>query len=166
MDRAASRGRRVLRLAQRAADIIAGALFLCVFAIFLFKVFMRYALHDAVAWADELSVVLFVWVIFWTSAFVIADRQQIAFDLVVKLLPVRARRWAMVARLAIVGVLFACALPGVVDYILFLWRERTPVLFLRLDVVYTCFALFAAAVCGRALIGLVKLLGPRWREDL
>jgi TRAP-type C4-dicarboxylate transport system permease small subunit len=152
------------RLLARGAELIASLMFVCVFAAFVYKIVMRYAAGDAVAWADEISVVLFVWIIFWANAFVVADRQQITFDLVTRLLPANGRRAAAVLRLLIVGGLFAWALPGVIDYTLFLWRERTPVLSLRLDLVYSCFALFAIAVVVRAIIELVRLVRPDWRR--
>jgi TRAP-type C4-dicarboxylate transport system permease small subunit len=157
---------RVTRGLARAAELIACALFASVFAVFVYKIVMRYAAHDPIAWADEVSVILFVWVIFWANAFVVGDRQQITFDLVYQLLPQRAKRAAAMARLLLIGGLFAAALPGVVDYILFLWRERTPVLGLRLDLVYACFGLFVAAVGVRAAAGLAGLIGARWREHL
>jgi len=150
----------------RAAELTACALFAGVFAVFVYKIVMRYAAHDPIAWADEVSVILFVWVIFWANAFVVGDRRQISFDLVYRMLPPRARRIAAMARLLLVGGLFAAALPGVVDYTLFLWRERTPVLGLRLDLVYGCFALFVAAVCARAAAGLARLAGTSWRAQL
>jgi TRAP-type C4-dicarboxylate transport system permease small subunit len=154
------------QLAVRAASLIASAMFACVFAAFIYKIVMRYVAHDAVAWADEVSVVLFVWMIFWANAFVVPDRRQIRFDLVVRLLPPPWQRVAAIARLVIIGGLFLWALPGVVDYVAFLWRERTPVLSLRLDFVYACFALFAAAVVVRSGIELYQLARPGWRQHV
>jgi TRAP-type C4-dicarboxylate transport system permease small subunit len=141
-------------------------MFACVFVAFIYKIVMRYAAHDAVAWADEISVVLFVWIIFWANAFLVADRRQIRFDLVVRLLPPALQRAAAILRLAIVGGLFLWALPGVLDYIAFLWRERTPVLSLRLDFVYACFGLFVIAVVTRSAIGLAHLLRRDWRRHI
>ena len=154
------------QLAVRAASLIASAMFACVFAAFIYKIVMRYIAHDAVAWADEVSVVLFVWMIFWANAFVVPDRRQIRFDLVVRLLPPPWQRAAAIARLVIIGGLFLWALPGVIDYIAFLWRERTPVLTLRLDFVYACFGLFAAAVVVRSGIELYQLARPGWRQHI
>ena len=74
-------------------------MFACVFLVFVYKIAMRYAGGDAVAWADEVSVVLFVWIIFWANAFVVTDRRQITFDLVYRLLSPSARR----ARAALPG---------------------------------------------------------------
>ena len=56
------------------------------------------------------------------------------------------------------------ALPGSLDYILFLNRERTPVLDLRLDFVYSCFGLFLIAVVVRSAWAAIGLVGPRWRS--
>jgi TRAP-type C4-dicarboxylate transport system permease small subunit len=154
------------RLAAGGASLLASLMFFCVFVAFIYKIVMRYAAGDAVAWADEISVVLFVWMIFWANAFVVEDRRQIRFDLVVRLLPPPWRRAAGILRLLVVGGLFAWALPGVIDYTTFLWRERTPVLSLRLDFVYSCFAIFAIAVVVRSIIQVVQLLRPHWRQHV
>jgi TRAP-type C4-dicarboxylate transport system permease small subunit len=154
------------QLVARGATLVAALMFSCVFVIFIYKIVMRYAAGDAVAWADEISVVLFVWIIFWANAFVVEDRRQITFDLVVRLLPPPRRRAAAVAWLVIIGGLFAWALPGVIDYIAFLWRERTPVLSLRLDFVYSCFGLFVVAVVVRSIIQLSHLVRPGWRRHI
>src|SRR5437762_1397165 len=105
------------RLAKQAANIVSSLMFGCVFAVFAYKIAMRYLAGDAVAWADEVSVVLFVWILFWGNAFVVEDRQQIKFDLVYRLLPESGRRTAAMTRLLIVGGLFLWGLPSVVDYI-------------------------------------------------
>src|SRR4029077_1839058 len=114
---------RVWHGTARAAELAASLMFACVFLMFVYKIAMRYAGGDAVAWADEVSVVLFVWIIFWANAFVVTDRPQITFDLVYRLLSPSARRASRIARLIVVGGLFLWALPNVIDYILFLWRE-------------------------------------------
>jgi TRAP-type C4-dicarboxylate transport system permease small subunit len=158
--------RSALIIAKRAADIVASLMFACVFVVFVYKIAMRYLAGDAIAWADEISVVLFIWMVFWANAFVVEDRQQIRFDLLYRVLPDGGKRAAAVIRLVLVGGLFAWALPGIVDYVLFLWRERTPVLQLRLDVVYSCFALFAIAVVLRSAVSLVELLRPSWRRHV
>ena len=141
-------------------------MFVCVFAVFLLKVVMRYAAGDPLAWADEVSTVLFVWIIFWTNAFLVPDRDQIAFDLLHRFLPPGGRRVIAVVRLVLVGGLFAWALPGVVDYLRFLWRERTPVMEWRLDYVYACFGLFVLAVVVRCAWSLVALARPGWRHEV
>src|SRR4051812_25715300 len=110
----------VWRVAKRTADIAVALMFACVFAVFVYKIVLRYVFGDAVAWADEICVILFIWMVFCANAFVIEERRQIRFDLVYRMLSPDGRRVAAIARLLIVGGLFVWALPGVVDYIQFL----------------------------------------------
>ncbi len=141
---------------RRIPQHVAVLIFASVFAIFVVKIVLRYALAINLAWADEICTVLFVWLIFWSNAFLIPDHKQIAFDLVVRGFPPRAQRAAIVVRNLVIGGLFLAALPGAVGYILFLWRERTPVLQLRLDFVYACFGLFLVSVCVRAARNILR----------
>lgn len=149
--------------AHNLANVVSGLMFAAVFVIFNYKIVTRYLEHDEAVWADEISVILFIWIIFWASAFLVRDREQITFDLVYRHVSDRTKRWMALARLVLIGSIFLWALPGSIDYILFLWRERTPVLDLRLDYVYSCFGIFLIAVVLRAAWGIVKLIGPKWR---
>ena len=160
---------RIARLGTgiaRFGEALTNLLFIGVFVAFLYKIAMRYAVGDAVAWADEASVVLFIWIVFLANGLVVDDRRQISFDLLYRHLPERGQRVMAVARILLVGCIFAYALPAAVDYILFLWRERTPVMRLRLDYVYACFALFMLAVLIRMAWRLRLLMSARWRQGL
>jgi TRAP-type C4-dicarboxylate transport system permease small subunit len=155
---------RVERLAQliaRAVEALVVAMFAIVFATFIYKIIMRYAAHDAVAWADEVSVVLFVWIIFLANGFVLEDRRQIIFDLIHRHLSARGKRVIEGVRSLLACGILVYALPGAIDYTAFLWRERTPVLRWRLDLVYACFALFLAAVLVRLVFHLITLIALR-----
>jgi TRAP-type C4-dicarboxylate transport system permease small subunit len=157
---------RLGRLVARVAEQVCVGLFTAVFLVFIWKIAMRYLAHVAVAWADEVSVVLFVWIIFIANGFVVEDRRQIRFDILYRHVGPSTQRLLGVFRILLVGGIFAAALPGALDYIRFLWRERTPVLLWRLDFVYTCFGLFMVAVLVRMAVRLVRLIGPQWRDEL
>ena len=151
---------------RQAADAVASLMFVAVFLIFCFKIGLRYIAHDTMAWADEVSILLFVWIVFWANALLLRERDHIRFDLVTVLLPPGGRRAMAVTRALLLGGIFLYALPATYDYVAFLWRERTAVLGIRLDRAYACFVLFVAAVVVRAAIDLVLLLGPRWRTHV
>jgi TRAP-type C4-dicarboxylate transport system permease small subunit len=160
---------RLVALAGRLrqiADWGACAMFAAVFLIFNYKIFTRYFEHDEAVWADEVLVILFIWIIFWAQAFVVRDRDQISFDIVVRLLPARGKRIAGLMRHILIGVIFLWALPGSLGYIRFLWREHTPVLNLPLDWVYSCFGVFLISIIVRSLLGVKQILGARWREHI
>src|SRR6185295_3019409 len=95
----------------------------------------RYSGHP-LAWTDELAVVLFIWMVFWTSACVLSSREQVAFDIVYEMASPRVRTALTVLGAACAAGLLLWALPKVMDYIAFLWRERTPVLQWRQDWLY------------------------------
>lgn len=150
----------------RAAEALCAAMFAGVFVVFVYKIVMRYAAHDAVAWADEVSVVLFIWIVFLANGFVVEDRRQISFDLFYRHLGPAGQRVIAVVRTLLIGGIIAAALPGSLDYIAFLWREKTPVLLWRLDLVYACFGAFLVAVLLRYAVRLAGLTGRNWREEL
>jgi hypothetical protein len=66
----------------------------------------------------------------------------------------------------ILGAIIAAALPAMISYTAFLWRERTNVLELRLDRVYACFAFFLVVLVVRRLALIVGLLRADWRTTL
>lgn len=141
---------RALNLAAR---IVAALMFAAVFLIFCIKIVMRYGEHNEMAWADEVCIILFIWIIFWANAFILADRDHIKFDLVTHMVPPAVQRWMAIVRSILVGAIFLFAAPATLDYIRFLWRERTPALELRLDWVYIIFGIFVVTVPIRAAWG-------------
>ena len=151
---------------RQVANWLAAAMFAAVFLIFNYKIFTRYFEHDEAVWADEVLVILFIWIIFWAQSFIVRDKDQITFDLVYRLLPPRGQRAAALARHLLIGGIFLWSLPGSLGYIQFLWREHTPVLSLPLDWVYSCFGLFLIAVIVRCAFGVRKLLSARWADEI
>lgn len=53
-----------------------------------------------------------------------------------------------------------------VDYILFLGRRSTMLLKVRMDLTYSCFAIFMIAVVVGAAIRTRRLLGAQWQQSL
>ena len=154
---------RAARLVTRAAEAMATLAFAAMFLLFLAGIVMRYATQAPLAWSDELIMVIFLWTVFLTEALVISEREQITFDAVYDVVGERTRRIiSLVAALA-VGGLFLYSLPTVVEYIRFLYREKTSAMQWRFDYVFACFAVYWAAVVVRAAARLVRLCSPNWR---
>ena len=150
------------RLAEAVSTLSMGV----VFALFIYGVGMRYLLNRPVSWTDEAVTVLMVWSVLWTGAFVLRWSEHISFDIVfVNLAPKRQRLMLLVGNTAFV-VLMLAALPGMVDYTLFLWREKTDMLEMRLDFVYAIFPIFFIAIVVRQLLSLWRLMSPRWQAEL
>lgn len=155
---------RIAKIAHRVAEAASAAAFAAMFLLFLAGIVMRYATQAPLAWSDELIMVIFLWTVFVTEALVITEREQITFDAVYDVVGERARQIISVIAAIVIGGLFLYSLPTIVDYIRFLWRERTSAMQWRFDYVFACFALYWAAVVIRAVFKLVRLFGPNWRS--
>ena len=161
-----SRLTRALSVLASAAEAASVAAFAAMFFLFLVGVFARYVLNSPLVWSDELIMIIFLWVVFLTEAFVITEREQVTFDGIYDLVGERWRRAILLAGALLIAVMFLIALPVVYDYVRFLWRDRTTALRWRLDIVYLCFVVFWAAVIVRSLARLIRLFGPHWRDEV
>ena len=157
---------RAAHVFTKAAEALSALAFAAMFVLFLAGIFARYVLGKPLGWSDELIMVIFHWVVFLTEAFVITEREQVAFDGIYDLVGERARRFVLAAGSLAIGTMFLIALPTVFDYVTFLWRERTNALQWRLDIVYFCFVIYWAAVIVRAAFKLARLAGPNWRDEV
>jgi TRAP-type C4-dicarboxylate transport system permease small subunit len=153
------------RLIQLARWI--GALaFLAVFGVFIAAVFMRYVVGDPLQWSDEFVTIAAMWIVFWMSALVIRDDEQVSIDMLWTALPPGGRRIMGLMSALFFGAVFAAAVPPVLDYVLFLWRTRTNILEWRLDIVFMCLPLFFAAIVIRCGLTVIRLLSPSWRRHV
>lgn len=150
---------------RHVAGVIAAWSLGIVFFLFIAGVAMR-LLDRPVNWIDEIVTLLSVWSTFWTAAFVLRWPDHIAFDIVYTHVSETTRRAFLVVGLIAFCTLFLAALPGMIDYTMFLWRERTDAMLLRLDYVYSIFPVFFAVVVIRMLFAVRRLLSKRWREEL
>jgi len=151
---------------KRLADAVSTLSLGVVFILFIYGVGMRYLLNRPVSWTDEAVTVLAVWSVLWTGAFVLRWSEHISFDIVfVNLAPKRQRLMLLIGNAAFV-VLMLAALPGMVDYTLFLWREKTDMLEMRLDFVYAIFPIFFIGIVVRQLLSLRRLMSSNWQAEL
>ena len=144
-----------------------GALaFVAVFATFIIAVFMRYVAGQPIQWSDEFVTIASIWIVFWMSAFVIRDREQVSIDFIYTKLGPQGRRILNLFTAVAFGAVFAASLPSVLDYILFLKGKYTDILEWRLDLVFLCLPLFFAAIVFRSITTVVRMLSPSWRQHV
>ena len=93
-------------LFRRLGDGVSVALFTALFLVFLVQITARFIFHRPLPWTDELAVVLYVWVILWTAALVVPEREHVMFDLVWNAAGRRTRRVMRIAGHAMLGGLW------------------------------------------------------------
>jgi len=153
-----------MRRLRQAARTVGGILFLCLFLTFLVQIAARFGFGRPLPWTDELAVILYLWVILWTAAFVVPEREHVVFDLLWNGAGPRTRRAMRIAGNLMVGGLALVALPASWDYVRFMARESSPVLGIPFQWVFLPFVLLLAALVVRSACGIRDALRGRGLE--
>jgi C4-dicarboxylate transporter DctQ subunit len=157
----------------RLAELIAGAMLAAIFATFLLQIGSRYlpkiikglgltealpmlAAVEPLGWTLELIGILWVWVIFFSCAFVVREHEHVKFDIIYLNVSRRVRRiFALVSAAAIVIGMIYAFLPTL-DYIDFMRMRRTSSVRnpfsgdkIPLRTIFSIYAVFMIAVAGR-----------------
>jgi TRAP-type C4-dicarboxylate transport system permease small subunit len=153
--------RKLGRWLQRRAENVAAGLLAVMFAAFIIQIVFRYAFNFPIGWTSELTVVMWLWLVLWGSAFVLSEKEEIRFDLVYSSVGPRTRiAMAIVFALAIV-VLYGASLKASFDYVTFMKVERSSYLKIRMDWLYSIYLVFLVAIIARYLWLLWRLLRGR-----
>ena len=148
------------------AEAIAAGVFALLFLTFVVQVGMRFIFNRPLAWSDELIMILYILIVFWSAATLLKERDHVMLDLVYAALPPGGQRIFAVVGAALMAALLLVLLPEAFDYVRFMQRESTPVLSVPFSIVFAPFVLFIALVAWRYAVKLVRLLGSGWKEQL
>lgn len=135
---------------KKAADLIGGTLFLTLFIVFVIQVTARFGFNRPMAWTDEAAVILYVWVILWSAAFVVPDREHVAFDLIWNSVNLPTRKVMRVAGNLLIGGVALYGIPATWDYVHFMKRESSPVLGISFMLIFLPFVLLLVALVVRS----------------
>jgi C4-dicarboxylate transporter, DctQ subunit len=137
-------------LHARAENLLAAMLAL-MFAVFIIQIVFRYLLNLPIGWTHEVSVIMWVWMVLFGTAFVVRDYEEIRFDILYATVSERTRRIMVVLCALAVVTLFGISLPAVLDYIGFMKVEKTAYLDIRFDWLYSIYGVFAVVTIVRQL---------------
>jgi TRAP-type C4-dicarboxylate transport system permease small subunit len=146
-----TRLRAVGKWLRRRAENVSVALLATMFVSLIVQVVFRYFVNMPMGWTDELSLITWTWLVLWGAAFVVRESDEIRFELLHASVPPRIRRAMTVVAAAALVVLFAAALPAVVDYVMFMRVQRTAYLHIRFDWLFSVYIVFAVAAIVRYL---------------
>ncbi len=147
-------------------EIVAAAIFALLFLTFIVQVAMRFLFARPLAWSDELIVILYILIVFWSAATLLQEKDHVMLDLVYAALPPGGRRVFALVGAGLTAALLLILLPQAWDYVKFMGREKTPVLDIPFSWVFAPFLLFIALVAWRYAVKFVRLFGRGWREQL
>lgn len=135
----------------RLAEVLLAAMLAAMFAAFLLQIVFRYVLNLPIGWTNEISVILWIWLVLWGAAFVLREEEEIRFDLLYAGVGPDVRRgMTLVASLCLVA-LYGISFPAVLDYVTFMKVEKTAYLKIRFDWLFSIYIVFVIAVIIRYL---------------
>jgi C4-dicarboxylate transporter, DctQ subunit len=133
----------------RRAENILAAMLGVMFLAFIIQIIFRYLINLPIGWTQELTVILWIWLVLWGAAFVIHETEEVRFDIVYGNATASARRvMCIVTALALIA-LYGVSLPAVVDYVAFMKVERSAYLKIRFDLLFCIYVAFAVAIIIR-----------------
>ena len=134
---------------RRRAENIVAAMLAIMFVAFIIQIVSRYFFNFPIGWSSELSVVTWLYMVLIGSALWLRESEEIRFDLVSGSLGPRGRRVIGIIVAAVGLVLFAMSFPATWKYVTFMKVESSSYLKIRLDILYSVYLLFAAAIIVR-----------------
>ena len=182
--------RQVVKWGSRIANAIAATLLAAIFLTFLLQIVTRYAPRivsslrlDAwwpwlgtiapLGWTLELIGIFWVWVIFFSCAFVVREYDHVRFDILYLSVPRKVRAaFAIASAMAVAGVMLYAFLPTW-DYIDWMKMRRTSTVRnpfsgekIPLRTIFSVYAVFMLAVAARYLWLIVDVIrnGPTKTE--
>jgi TRAP-type C4-dicarboxylate transport system permease small subunit len=140
--------RSTLAACRLATMALVGAIALVIAA----SVFWRYALNDALSWAEEVSKYLMIWMVFTGGPIALRQGSHVAIEIFPNALPERARQLVFGLVFLIVAALMVVLIHRGST---FAWNGRTQTAIIIGD--FSLFWLFVSIPVGAAIMLLVAL---------
>jgi TRAP-type C4-dicarboxylate transport system permease small subunit len=144
----------------RRAENILAAMLAMMFAAFIIQITCRYLVNLPIGWTQEITVIMWIWLVLWGAAFVVRETEEVRFDIVYATATPKARRVMCVITAVALIALYGISLPAVVDYVTFMKVESSAYLKIRFDLLFSIYVVFAVAailrylwLCWRAVWG-------------
>lgn len=148
---------------RRWAEYVVSALLAIMFVAFIVQIVFRYFFNFPIGWSSELTVVTWLYMTLLGSAFWLRESEEVRFDLVSDALGPTGRRVVGLVVAVAAVVLFGMAMPATIKYVAFMKVEKSSYLNIRLDILYSVYIVFAAAVIVRYAWAIVTALTGRGR---
>ncbi len=143
--------RAVAGWVQRRSENLIAAMLGVMFVAFIVQIVFRYFFNLPTGWSTELSLVCWLWLVLWGTAFALKEKDEIRFDILLSVAGPRMRRAMAVVIAAAAVALYSISLPGTWKYVTFMKVERSSYLNIRLDWLYSIFVIFVVAIILRYL---------------
>jgi TRAP-type C4-dicarboxylate transport system permease small subunit len=149
---------RLLAGLRHMTEAVAAAMLAALFIVFLVQIAARYFLNVPMGWTVEVSLTLWLWLVFWAGGFCLRPSDHIRFD--VLYLSVKRPTQRIFGALAAFMIIAAFALSFLptYDYVAFYKIKRSGTLGVRLHYVFSIYLLFMTVIVARYAYVLWRFL--------
>lgn len=158
--------KQVLSLLHRRAEDVAVALLAAMFSAFILQIISRYVIREPLGWTLEACLLTWLWLIFWSAAFLVRDKEHVRFEILYVGASRRLRRvFGLISAVSLMAA-FGISFPATYDFISFMKIERSSTLGIRLDYVFGIYLVFAGVIVLRYAWRAFKAIrGATLEED-
>lgn len=150
--------KKVLSQLHRRAEDVAVALLAVMFSAFILQIISRYVIREPLGWTLEACLLAWLWLIFWSAAFLVRDKEHVRFDILYVGAGYKGRKvFAFISAISLVAA-FSASFPATYDFVSFMKIEKSSTLGIRLDYVFGIYLIFAAVIILRYLWRAIKLM--------
>lgn len=130
--------------------------FCIMFIVFVAQIFSRYVLRAPLAWAYEVTVSCYLWLVVLGACLAQRERAHVVFTLITDKLPLRWEAFCTFLGNLLIVVAFSWSFLPSVDFVVFMGRQKTSVLKIGLNIVYAPYIPFLAFTILYMLRDLVR----------
>ncbi|RMD91355.1 MAG: TRAP transporter small permease subunit [Alphaproteobacteria bacterium] len=162
---------------RKLAEAAAAAMMATIFVVFVLQVVIRYTARmvwlrdifpfldpNLYGWTEEFARLLWVWLVFWSAAFVVRESDHVRFEILHEHVSPRVRRWLIVVSGLTIGLALLASLGPTWEKFYILRLKKTATLsalfgdWIRVRHIYLIYPLFLVAVGGRYLWAVWRAL--------
>ncbi len=154
----------VLKWLQRRADNVAVGLLTAIFLSFILQIVSRYIIRQPLGWTLEACLLAWLWLVFWATAFTLKEEDHVRFTILYDIARPKVKKLYLLITAACVIGAFAISLPATYDFVTFMKIEKTSLLKVRFDFVFSIYLIFAVAMISRYVWRVIKII-PRADGD-
>lgn len=145
-------------------DNVAVGLLTVIFLSFILQIVSRYIIRQPLGWTLELCLLSWLWLVFWSSAFTLTDRDHVRFSILYDSARPKIRAiYLTIAAICIVAA-FTVSLAANYDFITFMKIEKTSLLKVRFDYVFSIYLIFSIAIIARYSWRVIELIRGRGED--
>lgn len=128
---------------------VAAVMLAALFTVFLVQIAARYVFNFPIGWTVEVSLTLWLWLVFWGGGFCLRASDHIRFDMLYLSVGRPTQRvFGAIAAVMIIAA-FAVSFLPTVDYVWFYKIRRSNTLGVRLHYVFGIYLVFMVVIIAR-----------------